>query len=77
MGDLEPLSGLIGAERAMKTAELGFPAGGFRWCKRDEKFMKVTTGQIAEWLVSGVPRCRICGERTALLTPEERDRMES
>lgn len=66
---------LISPERAAKIVGLGFPDGGYRMCRKCQKTMKATKEQIIEWTCEGIPRCRLCGGRTELLTPEENEKL--
>lgn len=71
-----PVRGLIGRERAAVTVRLGFPDGGFRVCSKDKKFQKLTIEEIVEFICNGIPKCLICGGRTELMTPEEKERIK-
>lgn len=65
----------VGPEMALKVARLGFPGGGFRFCRKDKRRQKVTAEEISKWPGLKPPDCLVCGGRTVLLTPEEMERM--
>jgi hypothetical protein len=65
---------LVSAEMAQKIAEKGFPEGGYRACRHCNKSHRVPLENIVRWTKEGIPRCRLCGNRTELLTPEENAR---
>lgn len=67
---------LVGQEVAAKIAALGFPEGGYRTCRKCRKSKKVELAEIQTWPQLKPPDCLICGGRTELMTPEEKERMK-
>lgn len=68
---MEPIQPVVG--RAMKMiAEYAFPNGSTVRCIPCGKSRSCSTSEIAEWMVAGFPKCRICGHTTDLMTPRDR-----
>ena len=59
---------------AMIVAKGEFSEGGFRVCFKCDRSQEVDAEQIIKWFSTALPRCKICDNRTVLLTHREQQR---
>lgn len=73
--NLAPVGFSVTREFAEKLVAKGeFSEGGWRACHQCRHSHEATAEQIVNWFATSLPRCRLCGNRTELLTYAEHTR---